>query len=126
MQDTPNVIPLFSVQEYNKASLALYKVVMSGTRICILDNIFSLAAANYISDKLNSGKTVGDKSVLGVIGVCIEMGAIINKIEAVVRSRMEVIKHCDYDNAKRYDDELKSLNEKAASIKHKINKYIVD
>lgn len=108
----------------NKGPLVLYKVNIPFTNICIMDNIYDLRAANFICDSLNSGASLTDKKLLGVICICMEMNTIITDIERAVTERHMVIKECKYDKAQILDEQLKTLYQKTDAVKAKLNKYM--
>ena len=114
----------FECTPSQKGKLVLYKVHIPFTNICVMDNVYDQRAANFIKDSLNSGSSLSDKKLLGVICICMEMNSIISDIERAVTERHAVIKECKYDKAQILDEELKTLYQKIDTVKSKLNKYM--
>ena len=109
----------------NKGALQLFDVVIPNTPIALLTDIVDKPVGEYIVNKLNSGVSLADKKIIGIILMCAEMSRIINTIEDCAKKRIIVLNNKDYDQAKSYDTELTTLREDAAKIKTKLYKYIV-
>ena len=115
----------FGIKVNRKGKLSLYDIVIPGTNLCVLSNVFDKRAAEYIINRLNSGKTIADKSILGIVVICMEMSKIIDDTEAETIKRSQVLSNRDYEQAKLCDDAINKLHENAAVLKAKLNKYIV-
>lgn len=115
----------FGIRTVKKGKLSLYDIIIPGTNLCILSGIFDKRAAEYIINRLNSGKTIADKSILGIVVICMEMSKIINDTEQETIKRSQVLNDRDYEQAKLCDDAINTLRESASILKAKLNKYIV-
>ena len=120
-----NINVSFDIKVVKKGKLSLYDIVIPGSNLCILSNIFDKRAAEYIINRLNSGKTIADKSILGIVVICMEMSKVINDTEIETIKRSQVLNDRDYEQAQRCDDVIHKLHENAAVLKAKLNKYIV-
>jgi hypothetical protein len=123
-QPTYNTVS-FGIRVVKKGKLSLYDIVIPGTKLCILSNIFDKRAAEYIITRLNSGKTIADKSILGIVVICMEMSKIISDTEIETIKRSQVLNDRDYEQARLCDDAINKLHESASTLKAKLNKYIV-
>lgn len=111
---------VFSESVNDIKSVKRYYVSESSATNIIVDNIYVQELAECIKNHLNSGGTIDNLKIIGMIARSIEYKSTLDEAIRLMKERQLVLRECKYDVAQSFDKNIKTLKESAHSLRESI------
>lgn len=105
-------------------SAKMYSIKCNATNQILLSNIMMYESALALRNILNSGKTLTDPKVLGIISSGIQYTTVVREAIKAAKQRQEVLKESRYDKAQELDTVISEHKRKANELRERVLNFL--
>lgn len=105
-------------------SLKRYTIKHNVTGTAIISNIALRESAGSICNMLNTGETLENPKLLGIISSGIQYTTIVESMVKAMNKRRKVLRESNYSAAEQCDKSIQVMKQKATSIKSELHTYL--
>ena len=102
----------------------MYSIKCNATNQVVLNNIMMYESALALRNILNSGKTLTDPKVLGIISSGIQYTTVVQEAIKAAKERQQVLKESRYDKAQELDNVIAEHKNKAKELKQRVLNFL--
>lgn len=102
----------------------MYSIKCNATNQIVLNDIMMYESALALRNILNSGKTLTDPKVLGIISSGIQYTKVVQEAIKAARERQKVLKESRYDKAQELDGVIAEHKKKAKELKDRVLNFL--
>lgn len=102
----------------------MYSIKCNATNQIVLNNIMMYESALALRNILNSGKTLTDPKILGIISSGIQYTNVVQQAISAARERQSVLKESRYDKAQELDGVIAEHKKKAKELKERVLNFL--
>lgn len=102
----------------------MYSIKCNATNQIVLNNIMMYESALALRNILNSGKSLTDPKILGIISSGIQYTNVVQEAIKAARERQQVLKESRYDKAQELDGVIAEHKNKAKELKQRVLNFL--
>lgn len=102
----------------------MYSIKCNATNQVVLNNIMMYESALALRNILNSGKSLTDPKVLGIISSGIQYTNVVQEAIKAAKERQQVLKESRYDKAQELDGVIAEHKNKAKELKQRVLNFL--
>lgn len=102
----------------------MYSIKCNATNQVVLNNIMMYESALALRNILNSGKSLTDPKILGIISSGIQYTNVVQEAIKAARERQKVLKESRYDKAQELDSVIAEHKNKAKELKQRVLNFL--
>lgn len=102
----------------------MYSIKCNATNQVVLNNIMMYESALALRNILNSGKSLTDPKILGIISSGIQYTNVVQEAIKAARERQQVLKESRYDKAQELDSVIAEHKNKAKELKQRVLNFL--